>query len=326
MASTSAHFRQAGKEGVIELVNFLRQTRLVGKGRAGEKSPDFGCSTDFRLPTLMLEGIHWRARRNSDFRSPQFGFQAGAPGERSSPVQDGKGSMQNEGLSSAESVREFLREWLGKLSPELRRRISSAGVEVNPNPDGPTWGVRISLLSLEDQPLFNDLPEDLPKDLPRRFIQGPVFRRLVIPSLLLVDDNAEAIASMSQMLAHDLDVVAVDPQVAYASARSIWRDRPDLWLAVVDLSMPASPHEKASVETGFQLIREMRVERPEACVIVHSAYGTPEIQQRAQEYGAVEFLLRDAAGQDKVERILHYSHAAGAAGAAFGPSQATLQH
>ncbi len=109
------------------------------------------------------------------------------------------------------------------------------------------------------------------------------------PSILLVDDDSEALLSLARALkANSLKAqieVATDSIKALASFKSN-----QIAVAVIDLSID----EKIGVESGFSLLQAILELDSSARVIVLTGHGSPEFGVRALKLGAASFIEKPA--------------------------------
>jgi CheY-like chemotaxis protein len=112
--------------------------------------------------------------------------------------------------------------------------------------------------------------------------------------ILIVDDDRQiALLLASRLKAHKYEVVvAFDAVQAVAKAFS---EKPDLIL--LDIKMPAGG--------GISVMDHLRnsVDTVSTPIIIITAYPSPEIQQKAKEKGAVDFISKPFKAEDVLLKI-----------------------
>jgi len=99
--------------------------------------------------------------------------------------------------------------------------------------------------------------------------------------VLLVDDEPELLAALSDFLGLDSDLYAVHTAKGGQEALEII-NRENINLVVSDIQMPEI--------TGLHLLTEIRALHPHIRVILMTGYGTDTIQQEAEQKGCLHFL------------------------------------
>lgn len=137
--------------------------------------------------------------------------------------------------------------------------------------------------------------------------------------ILIADDHTLVREGLKQILAaaNDLTVAAeaVDGDQALARVRAEMFD-----LVLLDMSMPGL--------SGIDLIKRLKLERPEVKILVLSMHGEHQYAVRAYKAGAAGYLTKDSASAELVSAIRKiagggvYISAAGAEQLAVGAMQA----
>jgi len=99
--------------------------------------------------------------------------------------------------------------------------------------------------------------------------------------VLLVDDEPELLAALSEFLGLDSDLYSVQTANSAQEALDIINAE-DIYLVVSDIQMPNI--------TGLHLLTEIRALHPHIRVILMTGYGTDAIQQEAEQKGCLHFL------------------------------------
>ena len=109
--------------------------------------------------------------------------------------------------------------------------------------------------------------------------------------VLLADDHTIVRNGVSQILTEqpDIEVVAQAPDGATAVAL-YRRERPDV--SLIDLRMPALD--------GVQVVEQIRLEHPDAVLVVLTTFDTDDDVERALMAGAKAYLLKDVSPADLV--------------------------
>lgn len=108
------------------------------------------------------------------------------------------------------------------------------------------------------------------------------------PTLLLVDDDQDALVSLARALGSHLQGISIVAATSEESAfKQLGREFPNV--SVIDLSL--NPRE--GVESGFRLLKKLKASYPESPVLMLTGHGG-EIQYgvRALEEGASSFLQK----------------------------------
>lgn len=118
------------------------------------------------------------------------------------------------------------------------------------------------------------------------------------PRVLVVDDRADHLETISAQLGRDCDLKIAGPERPAEYALAMWRNHPELLLALVDLQMP-DQQGVLSVEVGFELIQKLR-ERPGAVIMILSAMTGDDLPARAKALGIAEFVRKEELDLDEL--------------------------
>ena len=137
--------------------------------------------------------------------------------------------------------------------------------------------------------------------------------------ILLVDDEADSLDSMRDLLEGEFRVLCAEPADPVRSARALWGEHFDLRLAILDLHMPDAPGGQSrlqSEEVGFGLAADLKAARPRSRIAIRSGYETHQNLARAIVEGADAFIGK---GWDRgsVLANVHFLHVWTTAGATF---------
>lgn len=99
--------------------------------------------------------------------------------------------------------------------------------------------------------------------------------------ILLVDDEPELLAALSEFLGLDSDIYRVLTASGGQEALDII-NKEDIYMVVSDIQMPQI--------TGLHLLTEIRALHPHIRVILMTGYGTDAIQREAEQKGCLHFL------------------------------------
>lgn len=105
-------------------------------------------------------------------------------------------------------------------------------------------------------------------------------------SILIVDDHEVVRRGLKQSLSEEVrDIVLGEARSAQEALLAVARRGWDL--AIVDIGMPD--------RDGFEILQEMRRQRPEIKVLVLSLHSDPQYAARAMQLGANGYIAKDAA-------------------------------
>jgi DNA-binding NarL/FixJ family response regulator len=110
--------------------------------------------------------------------------------------------------------------------------------------------------------------------------------------ILIVDDHAFWAEAVQELLPEDYALVGAVTDGADV-LDAIAQTNPTVVLT--DISMPKAD--------GFTLLKQVKTERPDMCVIVLTNSAEPELARAALRYGAAGYVLKVYAPDDLVEAI-----------------------
>jgi response regulator RpfG family c-di-GMP phosphodiesterase len=111
--------------------------------------------------------------------------------------------------------------------------------------------------------------------------------------ILLVDDEQPSLEALKGFLSFEFDVVCAGPDNPVPTALRLWRERPDLAIAIVDLNMPDLEGGTPTVQAGLNLISQLKKIRSSARVAARSAFETHENLADAAKNDADGFQGKD---------------------------------
>jgi two-component system, NarL family, nitrate/nitrite response regulator NarL len=113
--------------------------------------------------------------------------------------------------------------------------------------------------------------------------------------LLLIDDNAIFLQSLSRLVATDATLAEVGTATTAQEGLTLAQDlRPDI--VIVDLRMPGM--------SGLEFIPLVRSQMPELCILAMSLLHEEEIKRAALKRGAHAFIRKDEMFE-KLRPVLH---------------------
>lgn len=113
-------------------------------------------------------------------------------------------------------------------------------------------------------------------------------------NILLVDDHAAVRAGYRRFIEMENDLVVA---AEAGNANDAWAvlDTKQIDLVVVDISMPG--------QSGFELIKRLRLKRPALKIVVLSMHDTPVIAGKAIEQGANGYVTKSSPPEELVHVI-----------------------
>jgi DNA-binding response OmpR family regulator/predicted regulator of Ras-like GTPase activity (Roadblock/LC7/MglB family) len=99
------------------------------------------------------------------------------------------------------------------------------------------------------------------------------------PSILVVDDEESMVFSIQDYLSSYAECLGA---TSYDDAIAILKDNDGISLVISDIRMPG--------KDGFNLLMWLRENRPQAKVVMITAYGSPSVRALAKQKGAVMYL------------------------------------
>jgi CheY-like chemotaxis protein/predicted regulator of Ras-like GTPase activity (Roadblock/LC7/MglB family) len=99
------------------------------------------------------------------------------------------------------------------------------------------------------------------------------------PSILVVDDEESMVFSIQDYLSSYAECLGA---TSYDDAIAILKDNERISLVISDIRMPG--------KDGFNLLMWLRENRPQAKVVMITAYGSPSVRALAKQKGAVMYL------------------------------------
>jgi DNA-binding NarL/FixJ family response regulator len=108
----------------------------------------------------------------------------------------------------------------------------------------------------------------------------PAPNSIVLPKLLLGDDQESILDALAAMMRSEFEVLAVDNSEAFISACAEFE--PDV--AILDVSMPGGD--------GFMTARRVLERRPDLPIVFLSMYSDPSYAEQAAQVGAKAYLSK----------------------------------
>ncbi len=121
-----------------------------------------------------------------------------------------------------------------------------------------------------------------------------------LPGLLLVDDDALIVDSLSFVLEDDFQIATADSRQSTKQLLQALNTVPSL--ALVDLGLPPLPH---APDEGFALISELLAFNPEMKILVLSGQNKKSNIQHALTLGAVDFIPKPCDAELLKSRLQH---------------------
>jgi CheY-like chemotaxis protein len=113
--------------------------------------------------------------------------------------------------------------------------------------------------------------------------------------ILVVDDDATTRSSLVSLLASDAVEVRTASTMEQAGAQL---EAETFDLAIVDLHLTGRV-----VMEGLELISKIKQQTPATPVVLFTAYGSPEIEQRARQRGATDYWEKMIGIPTLIERV-----------------------
>jgi len=121
-----------------------------------------------------------------------------------------------------------------------------------------------------------------------------IARQSQIRKIVIVDDHAVMRQGLAKLLSDEKDLqVCGEAENASDALKAIGSFKPDL--AIVDISLTG--------RTGIELIRDIRRDHPEVCVLVLSMHDETIYSDRALRAGARGYIMKQEGGKVVVEAI-----------------------
>jgi len=218
--------------------------------------------------------------------------------------------MSRLGLSAEEAAALFGR-WQARLAPKQREALGAAYPKLVESGPDPGWRVVVHLRPGADPGPLPDA-EGLPVAHGAPFLLRPEPRPKRLP-ILLADDEEVVLASTADLLEAEYEIVRAGPRNAFKQAIERWSEDRRLRLALVDLQMPGSNGNAGNRWAGFELIRRLRAERPEALIASLSAHEDAASRRKAEQAGAVKFICKGWSGEQKLQSVRELAEVVAAA-------------
>lgn len=123
--------------------------------------------------------------------------------------------------------------------------------------------------------------------------------------LLVVDDRPETVAPILPIFEERFHPIT--HAASADDARRAWRADARLRTALIDLNLSGVVHQGRDDVAGFDLLYQLKLDRPHARLLVHSATGDHERLAHAARLGADGFVVK-ASPPERLRANAHYLH------------------